>query len=281
MSRLLPLLFCCVALSCVTDKPLEDAPMAPQSPDKISAPKSTQKPAAEAESAREAPIPHPSADCQTLPSGIKLPHYISGSSVIVIGFLKTCQTMDGQEGFQRGSSWTALGFPCTAGRGRIDKKGSENVPSVVTFHLQNSCPMQPGRPEDVEMLVRQKLAIPADSHLIAYYPLAVDYWEFVDYTEQDVGFRPELYAPTSISQGWQKFSTKSEALKIRLFGRENAWEPGKKLYEVEALLLPESRNTFRVQVQSARSLDEASKSAIRERCDGLRPKRDCAQFFGP
>lgn len=281
MSRLLPLLFCCVALSCVTDKPLEDAPIAPQSPDKSSAPESTQKPAATVESAREAPIPHPSADCQTLPSGVKLPHYISGSSVIVIGFLKTCQTMDGQEGFQRGSSWTALGFPCTAGRGRIDKKGSENVPSVVTFHLQNSCPMQPGRPEDVEMLVRQKLAIPVDSHLIAYYPLAVDYWEFVDYTEQDIGFRPELYMPTSISQGWQKFSTKSEPLKIRLFGRENAWEPGKKLYEVEAHLLPEGRSTFRVQVQSARSLDEASKSAVRERCDALRPKRDCAQFFGP
>jgi hypothetical protein len=233
------------------------------------------------ESAREAPVSHPNADCQTLPAGIKLPYHVSGSSVIVIGFLKSCQTIDGEEGFQRGSSWTALGFPCTAGRGRIDKKGGENIPSVVTFHLQNSCPMQPGRPEDVEMLVRQKLAIPVDSHLIAYYPLAVDYWEFVDFPEKDIGFRPELYMPTSISQGWQKFSSKSEALKIRLFGRENAWEPGKKLYKVEARLLPEGRSTFRLEVLSAQSLDDPSKNAVRERCEALRSKHECGQFFGP
>jgi hypothetical protein len=244
------------------------------------APESPQKPAQGAEAVREAPIPHPSSDCQPLPPGIKLPYYINDASVVMIGFLKTCQTLDGQDGFQKGSSWTAMGFPCTAGRGRIDKKG-DNTPSLVTFHLQNSCPMQPGRTEDVEVAVRQRIPIPGDSRLIAYYPLAVDYWEFTDTPEADVGYRPEIYTPEAISQSWQKFTTKGEPLRLRLYGRENAWEPGRKLYEVEAQMFVEGRSTFRLQVKAAKVLGEDEKLAVRERCEALRPKRDCAQVFGP
>jgi hypothetical protein len=258
---------------------MEDGPATSPGPDKSVTSGNSQERAAAAPAPREAPIPHPSVDCQALPRGIKLPYYIEGASVVVIGFLKSCQTTDGQEGYQRGSSWTAMGFPCTAGRGRIDKKG-DNTPSVVTFHLQNSCPMQPGRTEDVEAVVRQKLAIPADSRLIAYYPLSVDYWEFVDSTEADVGFRPEIYTPTAITQNWQKFSTKGEPLNLRLYGRENAWQPGKKLYEIEAQMLPEGRSTFRLQVKGAKVLGDEEKKAVRERCDALRPKRDCSQIFG-
>ncbi len=280
MSRLLLVLVCCVALSCVSEKPLEDVTPAPQSPEKPAAPETPQKHNPAIDAAREAPIPHPNSDCQTLPAGIKLPYYLSSASVVVIGFLKTCQTPDGQEGFHRGSSWTAMGFPCSAGRGRIDKKG-DNTPSVVTFHLQNSCPMQPGRTEDVEAAVRQKIPIPADSRLIAYYPLSVDYWEFVDTPEADVGYRPEIFTPEAITQSWQKFTTKSEALKLRLYGRENAWEPGRKLYEVEAQMQPEGRSTFRLQVKAAKVLSDEEKASVRERCEGLRPKRDCGQVFGP
>lgn len=279
MSRLLLVLLCCVAVSCVSEKPLEDVPASPQSPEKSAAPESSKKPAAAAEAVREAPIPHPSSDCQSLPAGIRLPYYISSASVVVIGFLKTCQMEDGTEGFQRGSSWTAMGFPCTAGRGRIDKKG-DNTPSVVTFHLQNSCPMQPGRTEDVEAAVRQKIPIPVDSRLIAYYPLSVDYWEFAETPEADVGYRPEIYTPEAINQKWQKFTTKNEPLKLRLYGRENAWEPGRKLYEVDAQMALEGRSTFRLQVKSARVLSEDEKAAVRTRCEGLRPKRDCGQVFG-
>jgi hypothetical protein len=270
-------LMCCVAVSCVSEKPLEDVPASSRSPEKPS--ETPQKPTSAAVTAREAPIPHPSSDCQALPAGIKLPYYIPGAQVIVIGFLKSCRTLDGQEGFQRGSSWTAMGFPCTAGRGRIDKKG-DNTPSLVTFHLQNSCPMQPGRTEDVEAVVRQKIPIPADSRLIAYYPLSVDYWEFRDTREADVGYRPEIFTPEAITQSWQKFTTKSEPLELRLYGRENAWEPGRKLYEIEAKMLPEGRSTFRLQVTNAKVLSEDEKKAVRERCDALRPKRECSQIFG-
>ncbi|WP_141732546.1 hypothetical protein [Oligoflexus tunisiensis] len=275
MSRLLLVLLCCVALSCVTKRPLEDGPASSQS----QRPSPAATPAPTPGTAREAPIPHPGGDCQALPAGIKLPYYISSASVVVIGFLKKCQTVDGQEGFQRGSSWTAMGFPCTGGRGRIDKKG-DNTPSLVTFHLQNSCPMLPSRTEDVEVLVRQTLKIPVDSRLIAYYPLSVDYWEFVDSTEADVGYRPEIYTPPAITQNWQKFSTKNEPLNVRLYGRENAWEPGRKLYEVQAQLYAEGRNTFRLQVTSARVLDDAGRKAVKERCEGLRPRRDCSRAFG-
>jgi hypothetical protein len=273
MSRLLLVLLCCVPLSCVTSQPLKEEPASPKSQETKPAPIAAPAPV------REAPVPHPGVDCQALPAGIKLPYYISSASVVVISFLKKCETVDGQEGYQRGSSWTAMGFPCTAGRGRIDKKG-DNTPSLVAFHLQNSCPMKPGRTEDVEAVVRQTLNIPVDSRLIAYYPLSVDYWEFVDSSEADVGYRPEIYTPPAITQSWQKFSTKGEPLKLRLYGRENAWEPGRKLYEVEAQMFAEGRSTFRLEVTTARVLDEEGRKAVRERCEALRPKRDCSQAFG-
>jgi len=226
------------------------------------------------------PVDGSSDPCQALPAGISLPYYLSGPSVVVMGFLKTCQMTDGREGFVKGSSWTAMGFPCSAGRGRIDKKGSDSVPSVVTFHLQNSCPMQPSRPEDIEVLARQKLGIPVDSRLIAYYPLSVDYWEFVDFSEHDTGYRPKLFIPASIANGWQKFTAKGEAIKIRLYGRENAWEPGKKLYEVEATLHSEGRSTFRLRVNVARPIDDQKRKAVSDRCGSLRPKRGCEEIFG-
>ncbi|MCX6129334.1 MAG: hypothetical protein NTX25_09770 [Proteobacteria bacterium] len=219
--------------------------------------------------------------CQILPDGITLPHYISQLSIVLIGFQKTCVTKTGQAGFLPGSSWTAMGFPCTAGHGRIDKKGSDNIPSVVTFHLQNSCPMQPSRQDEVEQKVRQLLRLPADSHLIAYYPLSVDYWEFVDFSEHDIGVKPELFTPNGISQGWIKFSSKNEPLKLRIYGRENAWERAKQIFEVEAIMRLEGRSSFKLQVNRVRSLDETTRHAVSDRCEALRPKRNCAEVFEP
>ncbi len=280
MSRLRLVLMSCVLFSCATNKPSE-ATLTPVPQSAKPAAEPPAQPIAEiAEPVQVKPELPPTENCQALPAGIKLPSYLSGASVVMIGFLKTCQTQDGREGYLPGSSWTAMGFPCTAGRGRIDKKGSDSVPSVVTFHLQNSCPMQPGRSEDVEGLVRQKLGIPADSHLIAYYPLSVDYWEFADFAEHDIGYRPEFYSPASISTAWQKFSTKGEPIKIRLYGRENAWQPGKKLYEVEAQMVPEGRSSFKLQVQAARSMDDEARLKVKERCEALRPKRGCEEVFG-
>jgi hypothetical protein len=86
--------------------------------------------------------------------------------------------------------------------------------------------------------------------------------------------------PTSIANGWQKFSTKGDPIKIRLYGRENAWKPGKKLYEVEAQLLPEGRSSFKLQVQTARSLDDQMRKEVSDRCESLRPKRGCEEVFG-
>lgn len=220
-------------------------------------------------------------NCQALPAGVKLPYYVQSLGVVLIAFQKTCETVDGQAGFSPGSSWTAMGFPCTAGHGRIDKKGSDNVPSVVSFHLHNSCPMQPNRQEEVEEQLRKKLALPSSSHLIAYYPLSVDYWEFVDLPERDVGLKPEIFIPSSINTGWQKFSTKSEPLKLRLYGRENAWERGKQVYEVEAVMVSEGRSSFKLQVQKVRALNEQQRSSINDRCEALRPKRNCEAVFVP
>ncbi len=219
------------------------------------------------------------SDCIPLDPGIRLPYFMNKPPVIVIGFLKPCTTEIGEAGFQRGSSWTAMGFPCTQGRGRIDRRGNDNNPNLITFMLQTSCPMVPSTPEEVERAVRERWKLPMDSKLIAYYPLSIDYWEFVQYPERDTGFSPQLYTPSGINQAWQRFSTKNEALRVKLYGRENAWDRGRSLYEVEADIIPESRSFFRLQVLKAKGLSNEERDEVKQRCESLRPKRNCEQIF--
>lgn len=198
---------------------------------------------------------------------------------MLTNFLKTCTTPAGEPGFVKGSAWTALGFPCTAGRGRIDKRGSENTPNLIHFMLQTSCPMEPSVSAEAEKVVRQKLRMPEDSHLIAYYPFSVQYWEFDQFPERDTGFSPTLYSERGINQGWQRFVNKNEAIRVRLYGRENAWERGKELFEVEALLQPEGRSLFRLNVVQAKAMTAEEKQAVLQRCDEIKPKRNCGEIF--
>lgn len=228
-----------------------------------------------------APEPVIKADptCLSLSPRVSWPHTIDQPSLMAIGFLKTCTLEDGSTGFVKGSSFTAMGFPCTKGRGRIDRKGgSESAPALVNFHMPTSCPMAPATGEEAERVLRQRLNIPTDSRLIAYYPLSIDYWEFLLTGERDTGFVPGVYSQSGLNL-WQKLSTKSEAIRVRLYGRENAWDRGKVVYEVEADIVYESRSTFRLQVIRAQALSSEQKEAVRLRCDEIKPKRDCGEVF--
>jgi hypothetical protein len=228
----------------------------------------------------EAPLPDaPLVDCVPLEPGVRLPYYMHKPPVIVIGFLKPCTTDIGEAGYQRGSSWTAMGVPCTQGRGRIDRRGNDSNPNIISFLIQTSCPMAPSSTEEVDRAVRERLQLGDNSKLIAYYPLSIDYWEFVQYPERDTGFSPQLFTPSGINQGWQRFLTKGEPLRIKLYGRENAWERGRVLFEVEADIIFESRSFFRLQITQARGLSNEQKDEVRTRCETLRPKRNCSQIF--
>ena len=218
-------------------------------------------------------------NCQALNPPVTMPAIVDKPPMIAIGFLKTCTLPNGEQGFIKGSSWTAMGFPCTRGRGRIDRKGgSENAPSLINFLMPTSCPMEPATQEEAERVLRHRFKIPADSRLIAYYPLSIDYWEFPQLSERDTGFMPSLFSQAGLNL-WQKYSVKSEPIRVLLFGRENAWEKAKSLYQVEADIVHESRSTFRLQIIRAKLLSDEDRKSVRDRCEDLRPKRDCGEIF--
>ncbi len=244
-----------------TPVPSASEPAAPPPPPAASVPKSE------------------SQNCVGFGPNVKMPYFVAKPSVMLINFLKTCTTAAGEPGFTKGSSWTAMGFPCTLGRGRIDKRGSDNTPSLVHFVLQTSCPMEPATAEEAEKVVRQRLRMPDDSRLIAYYPFSVQYWEFVQFPEKDTGPSPTLYSAPGISQGWQKFANKNEPIRVKLYGRENAWERGKELFEVEALLQPDGRSFFKLQIVQAKAMNSDEKTAALGRCDEIKPKPNCAEIF--
>ncbi len=220
------------------------------------------------------------SDCLALDSKITLPYYDPQTQLVLIGFLKSCTREDGTQGFVRGSSWTAMGFPCSQGKGRIEKKGgTENNPGMIRFSLPNACPMSPSSSLEAEQALRKSLGIPKDSHLLAYYPLSVDYWEFEQYPESDTGFTPEIYSTAALTKGWSKFTTNGESFKVKLFGRENAWERGKFIYQVDADLQPEGRHMFKLHVRRAEILNEEAAQKVKERCEAIRPPRNCASIF--
>ncbi len=218
-------------------------------------------------------------NCLSLSPAVSMPSIVEKPPLIMLGFLKTCTLASGEQGFIRGSAWTAMGFPCTRGRGRIDRKGgTENNPSLISFHLPTSCPMEPATQEEAERLLRHKFKVPADSKLIAFYPLSIDYWEFPQSGERDTGFMPSLFTQAGLNI-WQKFTVKPDPIRVLLFGRENAWEKAKYLYQVEADIVHESRSTFRLQIIRSKVLNDEERKSVRDRCEDLKPKRDCAEIF--
>ncbi len=219
-------------------------------------------------------------ECLSLGPKIRLPHYDPQSQLMLIGFLKTCSRSDGSQGFLKGSSFTAMGFPCSQGHGRIEKRGgTENNPGLISFSLQNACPMKPATTSEAEQALRQSLEIPKDSHLVAFIPLSVDFWEFEHYPESDTGFTPEIYSPQALSKGWAKFTGPGEGFKVKLYGRENSWDRGRFLFRVLGDLLPDGRHQFRLQVRGAEALDTDELAKVKGRCEALRPNRSCDTIF--
>ena len=71
--------------------------------------------------------------------------------------------LNGELGYQIGSSWTAMGFPCTGGRGAVDWKGSIYAPKNVSFMFSNNCPMAFKERGEIEEQLRREIheCIPA------------------------------------------------------------------------------------------------------------------------
>lgn len=226
------------------------------------------------------PLPLPPDPCQIfekIPS--EPPAFIAEHGVMITRFMKPCVTRGGKRGYESDTPWIAMGFPCTAGGGKIDVTGYQSAPKLVSFPLSTDCPMSPSNAKGVEMAVKSVTDLPDEAKIMAYYPFVVQYWEIPDYEDADVGFSVDLVTSRAQAGLWQGLRLRDESIAVRLYGRENAWVQGDQLYEVEALLKKTGATSFELQVISAKGLTREEVATVKERCYGLSPRRNCAAAF--
>jgi hypothetical protein len=210
----------------------------------------------------------------------ELPAVAEGRNVVVTRIQKVCTTRDGRPGIEKDTAYLAMGFPCTAGQGRIELKGNNyNSPKIITFIIGTDCPMEPASSAVAKSVVTDAFGFPPEAKLAAYTPFVVQFWEIPGMSDlADTGFTIELRAPQDIEAVWGKVRTK-EPMRLRLFGRENSWGQGDNLYLVEADMKLVGRTTFQLSVVKARALTKDEIDQVRTRCEALRPKRNCGAVF--
>ena len=206
------------------------------------------------------------------------PLYLPGKSVVLTRLLKTCTTRDGKKGIEKDTPWLAMGFPCTAGGGRIDVKGNQNAPKMVTFVIGTDCGMSPSGKDVVKKLFVDEAGMPAESKLMAYNPFAVQYWEVPGMPDADAGFAIELRSAPAIEGAWKRVRDKDK-LRVTLYGRENAWVRGDHAYKVEADLHMASPGSFTLDVVSVHALKKEEMAEVKKRCEALRIGKGCTDLF--
>jgi hypothetical protein len=223
-------------------------------------------------------VPMPEDTCRVF---AKLPQeppiYMAGKGVVVTRLMKPCVTRDGQRGYEKNTPWLAMGFPCTGGSGRIELKGNYYNPKMVTFIVSNGCGMMPASKDVVEKMVHEAFDLPKEARLMAYTPFVVQYWEVPQVGEAATGFAIELRSAAATEKLWKKF--KDQPVRVKLYGREDAWGQGNNFYFVEADLKMTGRNAFQLEVLSVKPLTKEEVTQTKERCEAIRPKQNCGEVF--
>lgn len=218
-------------------------------------------------------------NCAALKVNAQPPFFVKSEQIVVTRIAKPCETDKGQAGFARDTSWMAMGFPCTGGGGVLEYRENAHNPKIVTFQIPNNCALKPAARDTVMQFGVQTLGFGAESNLLAYYPLAIQYWELVDYTDADVGYVVDLRSQKSLQEGWKNFYAKKAPLKVRLFGRENAWVKDNRFYQADVQFVLTGRDRFTIEVLNAKALNEDEFKEVQQRCEALRPQRPCQTVF--
>lgn len=171
-----------------------------------------------------------------------------------------------------------MGFPCTAGQGRIEVTGHYYAPKMVSLSLDTDCPMLPATLAAVEKGGATTLKLAKEAKLAAINPFAVQYWEIPGYaTDADVGVAITLRSIAAKRQLWKEF-LEGSPIKLRLFGRENAWG-SPHFFVVTAALIYTGPYTFKLRVDQVELMSATQTEEVRSRCERLQPRRHCAQIF--
>lgn len=225
-------------------------------------------------------VPTTPAD-ECIPSKVKQvpPFFLADQQVIVTRVAGACDAEGAQPGFQANASWMAMGFPCSGGFGKISYRDHYHNPKWVSFFLSNSCPMLPSDWDGVKKMGETVVGLSRTTKLMAYYPLAIVYWELPDSGDADLGSSIELRRQDAVEKVWPKFRDKKSTIRARVYGRENAWVKDNHFYAADIELINEGKEKFRIKVNQASVMDEEQIKEAIARCDKARPMHNCQDVF--
>ena len=228
--------------------------------------------------APELPPPAPVVEClKPRVEDIETPIFLK--TVVVTRIAKPCVTAQGEAGFEKGTAWMAMGFPCSGGAGRIEWQGHYHTPNTVTFPINNSCPMQPSDMREVAALGMRDVGFDATAPIVAYYPFAVQFWELVGFEDADAGYQVSLRTAHSLKEGWKRYR-EGKGLPVKLYGRENVWvKGGGMMFAAEGEIVPVTQRTFKLEINTVRALSQEEAETVRSRCKSLVPPRNCHEIF--
>ena len=217
--------------------------------------------------------------CIKLPADATFPQYLPSQSAFVVSMNKTCMTADNSPGVEPDSSFLAMGFPCSAGGGKVDITGKHyGNPQMISLLLTNSCPMKPVDQQAFLASVRERYGLNDKGSMLALYPFEVHYWELIEFNDADLGEIVELRSTAALKKGWKRL-TDGGALHLRMYGYENGWIDKHHLYAVEAEVKLVARKRFGIQILSAQSMDEQQALEVKKRCEAIRIGQNCDRVF--
>lgn len=219
------------------------------------------------------------ADCIPFQRHIdRLPFYVSEKDVVINKILSPCFDSQQNPGYLPSTNWTAMGFPCTGGKGAFDWKGSPRAPKLLLFTISNSCPMKPRGDTELKQSIQERLGLLASANMMAYYPFSVFFWELQDGSDADTSFTIEVVSKSRGKNRWHDY-LKGDGIPVRLYGKPNAFLPMREWYEVMAVIKRESATTFYLDIENVRTLTEDDVDQVKSRCQDLRPRRRCNEIF--
>ena len=217
--------------------------------------------------------------CLVLPKlSSQPPLVINGKNLVLTRLLKPCVTRDGVKGVDRSSQFLAMGFPCTGGSGRIEIKGHYNNPHLISFLLGTDCGMAPATKEEAQGSIAAHFDFPKTLRAAAYTPFVVQYWEVPSVNDADVGYIIELRQTPAVEGMWRRFQ-QHESIPVKLYGRENTWSQGDHFYSVDGNMKMTGRTAFQLEVSAVKSLSREEIANVKQRCENLKPRRNCADVF--
>jgi hypothetical protein len=226
------------------------------------------------------PTPIQLADdpCHPHSAGTAPPWYLPDFKIVINNVSNPCVTREGELGFRANSEYMAMGIPCSRGGGKISYEGHYYLPKIVSYIMSTDCPMVIPDRAALEKYLTGDIGLKGQIKLISLNPFALQYWELQDFAEADIGSAIELTDDKTLQKLWHRWKD-GHGFSVKLYGRENSWFEDKVFYEVLGNLVPDGRNTYRLEIRQVQALDSAKEALVRDRCEALQPRRRCDAVF--